>query len=173
MKIALDNTFLTLLLNDDARPPEDPNTGEPISFAQERVKGLIRDVGKAHGRVIIPTPTWSEALVAVPSLEAVKSHMSSSRAVVLAAFDARCAFELAMVTRDWNSATRPSEQKSGRQSIKNDRQIAVIAKVNAVDVFYTSDRRQGNFASDLGMQVMGLQDVPVPSDLLQIPMPLL
>ncbi|WP_374763395.1 hypothetical protein [Yunchengibacter salinarum] len=78
-------------------------------------------------------------------------------------FDSRCALELALETQD---AIRSGDKKggvdAGWQEVKFDRQIAVIAKVNGADIFYTDDGTQAVFAAKLGMSVKHTWDLDLP-----------
>ncbi|WP_435659915.1 hypothetical protein [Leisingera caerulea] len=164
MIVALDNTLLTLLLNPSAKPPVDPNTGVPLDCCDARVKGLIEVIEARSGKVIIPSPSLAEALVAVPSLERALEVLNGSTAIGVVTFDQRCAIELADVTRRAKEkGTLVSKEFGPRQAIKNDRQIAITAKVNKADVFYTDDARQTHFAEEIGLPVKHTWDLPIPA----------
>lgn len=78
-------------------------------------------------------------------------------------FDARCAIELALETqKSIKSGDKKGGVKAGWQEVKFDRQIAVIAKVNGADVFYTDDGNQSAFAEQLGMTVKHTWDLDLP-----------
>ena len=58
-----DSTTLLYLLDPNAKPPTDPDTGQPVTRARERVD-LLLDTFKTRGEtVLIPTPVLSEVLV--------------------------------------------------------------------------------------------------------------
>ena len=61
--VVFDTTDLSLLLRPGTRPPFDPATGEPVSYAQERLSALIDTLQKARTVVIIPAPVLSELLI--------------------------------------------------------------------------------------------------------------
>jgi hypothetical protein len=54
--IAVDNTFLTLMLHPAAKPPLDPSTGLPLSRFDERIELLIDELEEARETILIPTP---------------------------------------------------------------------------------------------------------------------
>ncbi len=83
----------------------------------------------------------------------------------VAPFDARCAIELAMETQKAIAGgDKKGGVKAGWQEVKFDRQIAVIAKVNGAEVFYTDDGDQAAFANQLGMDVKCTWELDLPPD---------
>jgi len=44
MKVAFDNTFLTLLLNPDSDSPINPDTKEPVTHIEHRMNALVADL---------------------------------------------------------------------------------------------------------------------------------
>lgn len=90
--------------------------------------------------------------------------LNSSTAIRIVAFDQRCAIELAEVTRlAKENGTLKSKEFGPRQAIKNDRQIAVTAKVNKADIIYTDDDRQTHFAEEIGLAVKHTWELPIPA----------
>ncbi len=78
-------------------------------------------------------------------------------------FDARCAIELALETqKSIKFGNKKGGVGAGWQEVKFDRQIAVIAKVNGANVFYTDDGNQAAFASQLGMTVKHTWNLDLP-----------
>jgi len=163
MIIAFDNTFLSLVLNPNTEPTPNPATGSPVSHCAERVEGLVDAHSKRGDTVLIPTPCLSELLCIVPDLEKAVGEINGSVAFEIASFDARCAIDLASVTRQ---AIKNGDKKSGTivpwQEIKFDRQIAVIAKVGGAEIFYTDDKNQTTFAEQLGLSVRHTWDLDLP-----------
>ena len=100
-----DSTTLLYLLDPNAKPPTDPDTGQPVTRAKERVD-LLLDTFKARDEtVLIPTPVLSEVLVgaggAGPRYLNILSNTSRFR---IAPFDERAAIELAEMTRKARSS---------------------------------------------------------------------
>jgi len=164
MIIAFDNTFLSLVLNPDTPPTPNPATKKPVDHCAQRVEALVDSLSKQGDTVLIPTPCFSELLCIVPDLEKAVSEIDRSSAFELAPFDARCAIDLASVTRQ---AIKDGDKKSGTiigwQEIKFDRQIAIIAKVGGAEIFYTDDKNQSIFAKKLGLIVRHTWDLDLPS----------
>lgn len=163
MVIALDNTFLSLVLRPGSRPRPCPKTGKPVEHCEQRVEALIDTHSESGDTVLIPAPCLAELLVAVPDVSKVVHQIEQSPVFEPASFDTRCAIELAVVTR---AAVDSGDKKSGIdadwQKIKLDRQIAVIAKVGKAQIFYTDDDDQTAFAEHLGLQVKHTWDLPLP-----------
>ena len=94
-----DSTTLLHLLDPNAKLPTDPDTGQPVARAKERVD-LVLETFKVRGEtVLIPTPVLSEVLVgaggAGPQYLDILSNTSRFR---IAPFDERAAIELAEMT---------------------------------------------------------------------------
>jgi hypothetical protein len=170
---ALDNTFLSLVLNEKAKPRPNPATGQPIDYWKERIDSMIDAHSSNNDTIIIPTPCLAEMLTAIPSVAKAIEVIEQSSAFEIAAFDARCAIELGLETK---SAIRKGDKRSGVQAgwqeIKFDRQIAVVAKVFGASIFYTDDTNQTTFARMLGMDVKHTWDLPLPPSLAQPSFPL-
>ena len=160
MIVAFDNTFLSLVLHPDAEPTPNPATGEPVSYWKERIDSLITRHSEARDTVIIPAPCLAELLSAVPDVHKAIDEISSSTSFLAAPFDAKCAVEFAIRTRE---AIEAGDKRSGVQAdwsvVKFDRQIAVIALVNGAKTFYTDDGTQAKFAEMLGMKVLHTWDL--------------
>lgn len=163
MIVAFDNTFLSLVLNPEARPRSDPSTGAPVEFCRERIEGMIDSHSSGGDTVLIPTPCLAELLAAVPDISRVIGEIQASTAFEIASFDARCAIELGLVTQE---AIRLGDKKggvsAGWQEVKFDRQIAVIAKVNGAEILYTDDGNQTVFAGRLGLRVKHTWQLDLP-----------
>ena len=171
MIIAFDNTFLSLVLNPGTAPTPNPATGEPIEYCKERVEALVDSHSKRGDTVLIPTPCLSELLCIVPDIEKAVGEINRSVVFDLAPFDARCAIDLADATRKAvASGDKRSGVKTGWNEVKFDRQIAIIAKVNGAEVFYTDDGNQSEFAKLLGITVRHTWDLDLPPEYAQVPL---
>ena len=163
MIVAFDNTFLSLIFNPAAKPTPMPKTSDPISYCKERIEALIDRHSNANDIVVIPTPCFAELLTAVPDLMKAVEEINRLPSIGTRGFDARCAIELALETRKAiESGDKKSGVGAGWQEVKFDRQIAVIAKVNGAEVFYTDDENQAVFAQQLGMAVKHSWDLDLP-----------
>jgi hypothetical protein len=58
--VAIDNTFLTLMLHEKARPPQDPSTKKPVERVTDRIEKLLEDLDSESERMILATPVLSE-----------------------------------------------------------------------------------------------------------------
>ncbi|WP_156799310.1 hypothetical protein [Oceanicola granulosus] len=142
-----------------------------MDHCKERVEALVDSLSKRGDTVVIPTPCFSELLCAVPDLEKAVSELNTSTAFDLAPFDERCAVDLAEVVR---SAKRAGDKRGGVAAswneIKFDRQIAVTAKVNGAEIFYTDDDNQATFARQMGLQVVHTWELDLPPEFAQVGM---
>ncbi len=164
MIVALDNTFLSLLMNPNTLPTPNPATGQPTDYCALRVEALIDTHSRKGDTVLIPTPCLAEMLCIVPDFEKAIAEIGKSAALEIAPFDARCAIDLAQITR---TAIANGDKKSGQtigwQQVKFDRQIAVIAKTSKAELFYTDDAAQTHFAQQIGLAVKHTWDLDLPS----------
>ena len=160
-----DSTTLLYLLDPNAKPPTDPDTGQPVTRAKERVD-LLLDTFKARGQtVLIPTPVLSEVLVgadgAGPQYLNILSNTSRFR---IAPFDERAAIELAEMTRKARSS---GDLRAGtaltRAQLRFDRQILAIARVQNQRHIYTDDGNMAKVAVAEGFTVTATRDLSPPS----------
>lgn len=162
--VVIDATMFMLFLQPNARVPAGPD-GVEIRHARERVLGLIEEMEEAQVKVAIPTPALAEVLVRVGAnkSEEIVDLINRHFTLRLEPFDARAAIEVAAMTR---AALEEKRSKSDDQStwakVKYDRQIVAIAKVVGATAIYSDDAGVRAIASRLGIQVIGLADLPVP-----------
>jgi hypothetical protein len=76
---ALDNTFLSLVLNEKAKPRPNPATGQPIDYWKERIDSMIDAHSSNNDTIIIPTPCLAEMLTAIPSVAKAIEVIEQSR----------------------------------------------------------------------------------------------
>jgi hypothetical protein len=162
--VLLDATAFSLLVNPDAKAPDDPATGQPVNDAGKRFQFLKAQIEKSGDTILIPTPALSEVLVSVgDAAPAVIELLNSSARFKIADFDQRAAVELAAMTRE---AIRVRDKKAGSlepwQKVKLDRQIIAIARINQVERIYSDDRGVKHFAELIGMQVVQTWQMPLP-----------
>lgn len=61
--VVFDTSVLLLILGPKAKAPQDPETGQPIERASDRIEYLIDTLHNDQQKIIIPTPVLSEVLV--------------------------------------------------------------------------------------------------------------
>ena len=164
--VVFDTTFLRLLLRPDADPPHDPNSGNPISLCQSRIKYLIEVLEADRETILIPTPALSELLVVEnqfgPNHLTVIDKYSVFRIVE---FDRRAAIELAAFTRTALSSGNKNDGISAPWAkIKFDRQIVAIAKVNQAHTVYSDDDDLRKAARKVGLTAVGVHELPLKPD---------
>lgn len=163
MIAAIDNTFLTLLLNPNAVARPNPVTGQPVSHCRQRIEALIDELSQQNGTLLVPAPALAEALCSSSAIEAYFDQLQQFSAIEVAAFDARAAYELGRVIRD---AKVKGDKRSGQvgewQYVKMDRAIVAIAVSRCAEVFYSDDDRQIAFAKLAGLKVISTWDLDLP-----------
>lgn len=164
-----DATTLLVLLAPNVSTVTDSN-GAQITYARERVDGLVAEIAKAKAKIVIPTPALSEALVRAGEKAGAQylARIRKSKHFRIADFDERAAVEVALMTR---SAIDAGDKRDGSTEtwakIKYDRQIVAIAKVNGANVIYTDDENLRKFALRRGLRVVGIADLPIPDEAAQ------
>lgn len=166
--LAIDQSFLGLLLHPKARPPRNPKTGKPIERLQDRIEELIEDWEVNNETVIIPTPALAQFLIlAHHEASDYLGKISSSTYFKIRGFDQRAAVELATIHIGAISAG--SKRKRGDSTatwakVNFDRQIVAVAKVNNASIIYTDDAEMTKFAKAQGMDVVASWDLPEPRE---------
>lgn len=163
MILTLDNSTLTLVINPDARPPDDPDTGEPLKFAKERVEALVEGL-TASDRLIIPTPVLAEVLVAAEeAAPEILNQLQSLARIQIVPFNQQAAVELAVMTRDALSlGAKKGASAEPWQKVKFDRQILAIARVTGSDAVYSDDSKLCGFAKSIGLHTRSTWELPLP-----------
>lgn len=164
--VVFDAAVLTLLLWDEARPPNYPGAEDPVERCKDRMELLVQTLHKSRETIVIPTPALSEVLVASgrDGLRYVKI-LEQAAVFRIQSFDTLSAIELAEITR---AAIDRGDIREGEQApwqlIKIDRQIVAIAKVTRSHTIYTDDRKLRGFAQRAGLNVVRTHELPLPPE---------
>lgn len=162
--LAVDNTFLTLMLHPSAKPPLDPSTGRPVDRLEERIELLIDTLSEDRETLIIPTPVLSEFLI-LAGKDGPKylTLIGKNSIFKIEDFDTRAAVELAAIELDIRSkGSKRADQEGTWAKIKFDRQIVTIAKVNGATKIYSDDEDVERFARRCGIPVVKTWELPLP-----------
>jgi hypothetical protein len=165
---AIDNTFLTLLLNPWAAPRPNPATGQPISHCRQRIDALVDDLSRRNGTLLVPAPALAEALSASNVIEAYFNDLKQYSAIEVAPFDGKAAYEFGRIIR---AAIASGDKRSGQtghwQHVKMDRAIVAVAVSRSATVFYSDDARQIAYANLAGLMVKSTWDLDLPPEYAQ------
>lgn len=162
-------TILIVIAPGVAGIPKDASNNE-ISYAKERVDGLIEQIAKDKGKIIIPSPALAEALVRAEPAKAASyiAKLGGSKHFRISTFDERAALEVAFMTRD---ALSDGDKKSGSPEtwakVKYDRQIVAIAKVEGAHAIYSNDKNLRSFAFKRGLRCIGIEELAIPESVAQ------
>ena len=165
--LAIDQSFLELVLHPLGKPPIDPNSKKPIEALAERIEELIDGWDTDRETVIIPTPALAQFLIlAHHEASEYLSRISTAPFFKVEPFDERAAVELAAVQIKLGS-TASGRRKRGPQEgtwakVNFDRQIVAVAKVNNVSAIYSDDNGLGKFANQMGIDCIHSWDLPTP-----------
>lgn len=155
--VAFDNNIFCLALHLAAK--------SEVDRARDRVEYLLQTLRDQNERVILPTPVLAEFLVfAGDEAPLYLEKLRDNSIFRIEPFDERAAIELAQV----ELLARRGGNKKGQgihsewQKVKFDRQIVSVAKVNGAHCIYSTDSDVGKHAVDFGLQVLTIQDLPLP-----------
>jgi predicted nucleic acid-binding protein len=157
--------MLSLLLNPDAKPREDPRTQQPVTSPKKRADYLLACIQKEKGKIVVPTPAVAEILTVIgPEAQAYFDIIAQNRLFEVAAFDSRAAIELAFLNRDVFATTDRKNKVEAYQKVKVDRQILAVLKSRGVTEIYTDDVGLSNRARLCGITPVGIAELPLPPD---------
>lgn len=141
MILCLDSCALVLIINPNALPPDDPDTGKPLKFAKERIEGLIASL-TASDSLIIPTPVLAEIMVeAGDGGPAILEKIQTLARMRVSSFDTRAAIETAIMEREARAlGSKKGVSEEPWQKVKFDRQIIAISRVAGADAIYSDDK---------------------------------
>jgi predicted nucleic acid-binding protein len=163
--VAIDNTFLSLMLHPHAKAPKDPATGRPVERIGERIEKLQEDLDSESERIILPTPVLSEFLIlAGRDGPGYLEKLSGMKNILVRPFDQVAAIELAAVeVEDRLKEGKRGGSASSWAKLRFDRQIVAIAKTNGAVRIYSDDEDVMKFARRLGIEVIRTWELPLPS----------
>ena len=165
--VVFDTSVLLLLLDPNAKPPRDPETGKPLERAAARIEHLVDGFAKAGERIVVPTPVLSELLVlAGDAAPKYVQRLNGTSAFRIAPFDQRAAIEAAVAHRDalqrGGIRIDTANPDTTRAKIKFDRQIVAIAKVEGARIIYADDDDIVTYAARAGLDVCRTTELDVP-----------
>jgi predicted nucleic acid-binding protein len=155
--VVFDATVLIYIIDENASPPNDPATGQPVENCKERLEYLLTTLQEENAKIIIPTPALGEVLVkAQQAAPELLRDLTSSKHFRVAPFDAMAAVEYAAM-----HAARLGKATTNRTKAKFDEQIVAIARVENATIIYSDDGDIAKLASPR-MQVLGIGSLPLP-----------
>jgi RNase H-fold protein (predicted Holliday junction resolvase) len=166
--LAIDQSFLELVLHPKGRPPLNPKTGKPIERLPDRIEELIEEWETNNETVIVPTPALAQFLIlAHHEASDYLAKISESTYFKIRSFDERAAVELAAI--HVGAMTSGRKRKRGDSNatwakVNFDRQIVAVAKVNSASIIYSDDGDMTTFAKAQGMDVVSSWDLPEPRE---------
>ena len=163
--VAIDNTFLLLMLYPRARPPQDPSTKKPVQRMQDRIEKLLEDLDSESERIILPTPVLSEFLILVgKDAPAYLEKLSGMKNILVKPFDQVAAVELAArEVEDRALGSKRGGSVSPWAKLRFNRQIVAIARTNTAKRIYSDDEDVARFATRLGIEVVATWQLPLPA----------
>ena len=164
--LAIDQSFLELIIHPDGRPPKDPATGKPIERLPDRIDELTEAWQEDSEVVIIPTPALSQFLIlAHHQASDYLGRITASSFFRIEDFDTRAAIELAAIhigAMQSGKKRKRGDSNATWAKVNFDRQIVAIAKVNNAAVIYTDDGDMIKFAKRAGIDTVSSWELPAP-----------
>ncbi|HYW73221.1 MAG TPA: hypothetical protein VE961_19530 [Pyrinomonadaceae bacterium] len=167
--LAIDQSFLELLLHPKGKPPNDPKTGKPIERLPDRLEELIERWETDGETIIIPTPALSQFMIlAHHEASDYLAKIHGSRYFKIESFDERAAVELAAIHIGAMS-NRQRKRVHGKSEatwakVNFDRQIVAVAKVHGAKAIYSDDKTLNTFAKALGIEPVSSWELPFPKE---------
>jgi len=167
--VVFDTSILLLVLDPNAKPPDDPETRQPLDKAAKRIEHLIEKLTADKERIVIPTPVLSEVLVhAGDAMQPYLDTLNGQAAFRIAPFDQKAAIEAALAMSD-------AIKRGGRRvdaanpdatvtKIKFDRQIVAIAKAEGAHAVYSDDADVHGYARHAGLDAYRTADLDLPPE---------
>jgi len=167
--VVFDSSVLLLVLDPNAKPPNDPATGQPLDKAAERIEYLIENLTADNERIVIPSPVLSEVLVhAGEAMQPYLDTMNEQSAFRIAPFDQKAAIEAALATSDairrGGHRIDAANPDASRTKIKFDRQIVAIAKAEDAHAVYSDDADVHGYAKHAGLDAYRTADLDLPPE---------
>ena len=167
--VVFDSSVLLLVLDPNAKPPNDPSTGQPLDKAADRIEYLIENLTADKEKIVIPTPVLSEVLVhAGDAMHKYLDILNGQAAFRIAPFDQKAAIEAALAISDAikrgglrHDAANPDATKT---KIKFDRQIVAIAKSEGAQAVYSDDADVHSYAKHAGLDAYRTVDLDLPPE---------
>jgi predicted nucleic acid-binding protein len=163
--VVIDSTFLTLMLSEKARPPQDPSTKKAVERVADRIEKLLEDLDGESERIILSTPVLSEFLILVgKDGPGYLERLSSMKNILIKPFDEKAAIELAArEVEDREKGSKRAGSGSSWAKLRFDRQIVAIARTNRATRIYSDDEDVMKFATRLEIKVVRTWELPLPS----------
>ena len=157
MKVAFDTVVLGACCHPDAQYP---STAPKVP---DRLAHLVKTLQEARATIVIPSPALAEFLVlAGKEAPAYLEELTDNTVFEIAPFDQRAAVEAEI--RAGESGDRKGGAQGSWQKVKVDRQIVAIAKVCEVDCLYSEDADVRKLGAQMGVEVRGASDLPLPPE---------
>jgi predicted nucleic acid-binding protein len=159
--VVFDASFLLLLIQPNAKPPNDPATKKPVENCQSRIEYLISELNSQRTPVVVPAPALSEFLVrAGRAATSYLQQLQNAKAIKIEPFGERAAIECALLVE----ASKRKKRKAGETwaKVKFDRQILAIAKVVDASTIYTTDISLAKLTKLNGITPCNVYELPLP-----------
>lgn len=167
--VVFDSSVLLLVLDPNAKPPDDPATGKPLDKAAERIEYLIQNLTADKEKIVIPTPVLSEVLVhAGQAMQSYLDILNAQSVFRIAPFDQKAAIEAALAMSDaikrGGHRVDAANPDTTRTKIKFDRQIVAIAKAEGAHTVYADDADVHSYAKHAGLESYRTSDLELPPE---------
>lgn len=145
----------------------------PAGDQKVRCGGLLRDIERSRGQLLIPAQVIAEYMVhAGLAGEQILESLCKSRFVQVLAYDHKAAIETAAMHRAATAAKGghkrwPLGRETAWQKVNVDRQIVALARVHAASIV-AEDGDIHRIAAVSGVRCIKIKDLPVPASARQL-----
>lgn len=164
MKVIIDTSVLSILFNQNAKPPIDKETKKPLEHFKERVNNLIQTLSKEKAQVIIPSPVLTEILIPATVGQRETIETLSKSPFKITGFDHRASIECSIMLRRFFSESKNRKEMTSnfnKQKVKFDYQIFSIGLVEQVEAIYSDDKDIRKLGKKFNIPVIGSNDLEV------------
>ncbi|RXT52469.1 hypothetical protein B6S44_16970 [Bosea sp. Tri-44] len=156
--IVVDANFLVLLLDPGAMPH--------LDRGRERVEFFIQELTRQRTEIVIPAPVVAEIVAGrIDRIEEIAATLIQSRFFTVQPFDAVIAIETGEMIKKAQDRIPAAERLPGwRVKMKYDAMIAATAKVRRAKAVCTDDAGLRAHLRDSGIEIIWIDDLPLPPE---------
>lgn len=163
--LCLDTSHFLYLTDEHAEPPRGLD-GNPVPDCGKRLGYLVACAQRDRTQLVLPTPIITESLVR-RGADAARFLVELKKFSVfrMADFDQRAALECALLMQQhWHGRLAELREQVSRHRVKFDLQIIAICKVAGATTLLTDDSRIAKVADAVGLNCIGVEDLPLPPE---------
>lgn len=126
-----------------------------------KLENLVIELQKKHTKILIPTPSLTELMVrAGKAREKIYQTLSGKSSFKIVPFDSKAAMECSLLLEE--ALDKNGKRQISKSKIKFDWQIVAIAAVHNSTIIYSDDNDIARYGKRAKIEVMKIDDLPLP-----------